>query len=259
RHAALVHDPHVAAVDELFELAAPLARDGFLDLVRHQVFVGRALDVAEDADGLREGRELHAREHEGDRGVFLVRVVDEAVRFVQARLAPQLNHFGERPLHADAFVAVLAEDHRTPVLKIQNAFGSRGAFGEGVERAVVEDVAVLVDLDEGDALVAGRRLDDRPEVFDVNVYGARDEGRLRGDGERERVDRVVYDAHRRGLRLLAALRGRAVLPLRQPVDAVVEEYVVEVEVAPDGVHEVVAADRERVAVARDDPDGEVRV
>src|SRR5919197_5315797 len=89
--AASVHDPHVAAVDELPELAAPLARDGLLDLVGHQVLVGRALDVAEDADRLREGGELHAREHEGDRGVFLVRVVDEAVVLVQPRLAPQLD------------------------------------------------------------------------------------------------------------------------------------------------------------------------
>src|SRR5205085_8491503 len=117
----LVHDPHVAAVDELAELAAALARDGLLDLVRHQVLVGLALDIAEDADGLREGRELHAREHEGDRGVFLVRVVDEAVRFVKARLAPQLNHLGERPLHAYAAVAVLAEDHRLAVLEVEHA------------------------------------------------------------------------------------------------------------------------------------------
>src|SRR5213082_1240963 len=136
-------------------------------------------------------------EHEGDRGVFLVRVVDEAVRFVKARLAPQLDHFRQRPLHAYAAVAVLAEDHRLAVLQVEHAFGPRLARGERVERAVVEDVAVLVDLDERDALVARRGLDDRAEVFDVNVYGARDEGRLRVDGERERVDRVVYDAHRR--------------------------------------------------------------
>src|SRR3712207_8178795 len=51
---------------------------------------------------------------------------------------------------------------------------------------------------------------------------------------RSRRDRVVDDAHRRGLRLLAELGGGAVLPLRQPVDAVVEEDDVEVEVAADG-------------------------
>src|SRR3712207_7870295 len=70
---------------------------------------------------------------------------------------------------------------------------------------------------------------------------------------RSRRDGVVDDAHRGGLRLLAELGGGAVLPLRQPVDAVVEEDDVEVEVAPDGVHEVVAADGEAVAVARHDP------
>ncbi len=153
-----------------------------------------------------------------------------------------MNHFGERAVHADALLAVLAEDHGLAVLQVEHVVGADGALGEGVEGSVVEDVAVLVDLDEGDALVAGGGVDDRAEVLHVDVDGARDEGRLGRDGERGGVDRVVDHAHRRGLGLLAELAGRAVLPLRQAVDAVVEEDVVDVEVAADGVHEVVAAD-----------------
>src|SRR3989440_2130814 len=179
-----VHDPHVAAVDELLELSAPLPRDGLLDLVRHEVLVGLALDVAEDADGLREIGLLHAREHEGDRWVLDVRVVDETVRFVEAGLRAQLDDLGARAVHAYAAVSVFAEDHRLAVFEIEHAVGADGPLGERVERAVVEDVAVLVDLYEADALVCGSRLDHRGEVLDVNVNGARDEGRLRGDGER---------------------------------------------------------------------------
>src|SRR5438477_4989584 len=98
--ASSVHDPHVAAVDELLELSAPLPRDGLLNLVRHEVLVGLALDVAEDADGLREIGLLHAREHEGDRWVLDVRVVDETVRFVEACLRAQLEDRRPRGVRA---------------------------------------------------------------------------------------------------------------------------------------------------------------
>ncbi len=81
-----VHDPHVAAVDEFVELAGAVFGDGGLDLVDEEVFVGLALHVAEDADGLGVLGELHAGEHEGDRGVLLGGVVDEAVVFGEAGL-----------------------------------------------------------------------------------------------------------------------------------------------------------------------------
>ena len=79
-----------------------------------------------------------------------------------------------------------------------------------------------------------------------------------GDGQRQRIDRVVDRAHRRRFGLLAKLRSRTVLAFRQTIDAVVEEDVVDVEVAADGVHEMVAADRKRVAVAGDHPDAQLR-
>ena len=47
-------------------------------------------------------------------------------------------------------------------------------------------------------------------------------------------------------------RGR-VLSLGQPVDPVVEQDDVHVDIAADAVHEMVAADAQTVAVARDDP------
>ena len=61
----------------------------------------------------------------------------------------------------------------------------------GVEGAVVEDVAVLVDLDEGRALVLGGGAQHLGDVCAVGVHGARDEGRLGAERERERVERVV--------------------------------------------------------------------
>jgi hypothetical protein len=65
------------------------------------------------------------------------------------------------------------------VLEITSIRSSRTlAVGEVIEGAVVEDVAVLVDLDERDALVLRPPASARSEMLDVDVDRARDEGRL---------------------------------------------------------------------------------
>src|SRR6185503_5558528 len=42
-------------------------------------------------------------------------------------------------------------------------------------------------------------------------------------------------------------------------DAVVEKNVIQIEIASNSVNEVIAADRERIAVAGDDPNAEIRI
>jgi hypothetical protein len=51
------------------------------------------------------------------------------------------------------------------VLEIEHAIRTNSAFGEVVERAVVEDVAVLVDLDERNPLVLRGGFYNRAEMF----------------------------------------------------------------------------------------------
>ena len=126
-----------------------------------------------------------------------------------------------------------------------------------VEGAVVEDVAVLVDLDESGAVVRGGAMEDLLQVRAEDVDGPRDEGRLGAEGQARRVERPVDRPVRRRLGLLADLGRRRVLALRQPVDPVVEHQDLESDVAAQDVDEVVAADRQQVPVAADDPDGEV--
>ena len=122
---------------------------------------------------------------------------------------------------------------------------------------IVEDVAVLIDLDEGDALVLRGRFDDRAEMFDVDIDRARNKRRFTRDRQRQGIDRVVNRSRGRRLRLLTKLRSRTVLTFRQTVDAVVEKNVVDVEVAPNCVNEVVAADRKCVTIAGDHPHTQV--
>ena len=54
--------------------------------------------------------------------------------------------------------------------------------GDRLERAVVEDVAVLEDLDDGGALVVVRPLHRLDHVGPVHVVGAGDERRLGARG-----------------------------------------------------------------------------
>ena len=71
---------------------------------------------------------------------------------------PSSTISGFMPLQADALVAVLAEDQRLAVLQLERGVGLGFAVGGVVEGAVVEHVAVLIDLDERRAAVLGRPL-----------------------------------------------------------------------------------------------------
>ena len=122
------------------------------------------------------------------------------------------------------------------------------------ERAVVEDRAVLVDLDQRSALVRGGGAQHLGQVLAIAVDRPGDERRLRAQRQRDRVERMVGDPERRRLGDLAQLRGRRRLPLGQPVDLVVEQQDLDRDVAAQRVDQVVAADRQRVAVAGHHPD-----
>src|SRR5213078_4577299 len=70
---------------------------------------------------------------------------------------------------------------------------------------------------------------------------------------------VINRAHGRGLGLLAQLGSGTVLTLGQSINAIVEEDVIDVEVAPDGMNKMIAANRQGIPVARDHPNTQVRI
>ena len=94
-------------------------------------------------------------------------------------------------------------------------------------------------------------------VLAVEVVGAGDEAGLGAERDRQRVERRVDRAERRRLGDLADLGRRRVLALGEPVDPVVEQQDLQVHVAAQRVDQVVATDRQAVAVAGDDPHVEV--
>ena len=94
-------------------------------------------------------------------------------------------------------------------------------------------------------------------VLAVHVVGAGHEAGLGPDGHADRVERLVDRAERRGLGDLADLARGRVLALGQPVDLVVEQQDGEVHVAAQRVDQVVATDRQHVAVTTHHPHVEV--
>ena len=100
--------------------------------------------------------------------------MDEQVRLGDAVLA-ELDDLGPQAAQPDALVAVLAEDHRLAVLEVQHPVLADVPVGERAPGAVVEDVAVLEDLDERRALVEAGRVERLLEVLGVGVHRARDE------------------------------------------------------------------------------------
>ena len=251
--------PRVAAADQAGQPVLGRVRGGGGrggDLRARLVVVRRPLDLAEDADrrlvevagvGQPRDRERGAR-------VLVVGVVDQQGVLADLGHQRHLDAAGGGPdqaLVALAVLAGLAEPDRLAVLERDDRVGLGVLVLDRVERAVVEDRAVLVDLDERGASVRGRRGQHRGEVLAVGVDGAGHEGALGAERQRDRVERVVQRAHRRRLGDLAGLRGGGVLALGQAVDPVVEQQDRHVHVAAQRVDQVVAADRQRVAVTGD--------
>lgn len=132
-------------------------------------------------------------------------------------------------------------------------------MGELFKSAVVEDVAVLIDLNQRGALVFDSALERGRLMFGVSVQGAGDKSRVRAEGERDRTDGRVDGAVGRGFSVFALLRRRRILPLGQPINLVVKAQDLEAHVAAYRVHQVVASDGHGVAVAGDHPCGQIGI
>src|SRR5207237_4480975 len=111
-----------------------------------------------------------------------------------------------------------------------------GALLEEVLRVVVvERHARAEGVDQGEALVGDAALDQFDQVLDLPGVASSHVGGAGGDGEWDRVDRVLHAARRRALRLHALDAGRRGLSGRQAVDLVVHDDVGQVDVAPHRV------------------------
>ena len=164
-----------------------------------------------------------------------------------------------RRVQAQPPVPLGAEQQRLAVLHEQLVLSGHGLVGEVRERGIVEHDAVLEDLDERCAGVGVGLLEHIHQVRLVDIHRTRHEPRSDPQGHGGRTDRIGHRAAWRGGRQRAPLGCRRDLALGQTVDLVVEQDDIEIDVAPQGMHQVISANTEPVAITRNHPDVEVGI
>ena len=108
----------------------------------------------------------------------------------------------------DPSAPIGAEAHRLAVLERDEHRLAIGLARDALEGPVVEDVAVLVDLDQSRALVGVGPPERLLHVVAVHVVGAGDEAGLGAEGQCHGVERRVEGPERRRLGDLADLARR---------------------------------------------------
>ena len=106
----------------------------------------------------------------------------------------ELDHLGTHPVHADAAVAVLAEDERLAILEHELMVGLDSLVADFLESVIVEDVAILKDLDKRSAAICVGALEHFAEMFLLDVDRAGDERRIRTKRDRHRIEREINRA-----------------------------------------------------------------
>src|SRR5689334_15693891 len=133
------------------------------------------------------------------------------------------------------------------------------AVGDLIESLVVKDPAVLQYLDERAAAVACRRLNRFFEMIRIRINGPCDKSSLSGQSRLNGMDWLFDRAERAGFGTFAKLGRGRVLALGQPINPIIKEEDLNVEVAAQAMDEVVGPDGQPVAIACDNPDGQIGV
>src|SRR6266576_4873763 len=107
-------------------------------------------------------------------------VVNQEVGFGDAVFA-ESYHLRVCAVHANSLVSILTENHWLAMLEIEDLVLSHAPFGKIIESMIVEDVAVLIDLEERDTFVSGRGFDHHAQMLHIDIDGAGHEGRFAGD------------------------------------------------------------------------------
>ena len=113
---------------------------------------------------------------------------------------------------------------------------------------VVECDAGRKHVDEREATMPHARLDQRHELRLVAGEAARHEGGAERERQQHGIDgRTLIHLALLGFR--ADIRGGGELALGEPINAVVLDQIQHVHIAPDRMHQLAEADRQRIAVA----------
>ena len=167
--------PRIARAQKFREVAFAALRLHFPNLIGNHIFVARNIfPRSQDAHrGGEAGQLFHVREKECVHGPRVVLVVNEQVALGDS--VAKLDDFEVEAVHADALIAILAEDQRFAVFELDNVLAARVFFRDRIPGVVIEDIAVLQNLNVSRALVRGGLPQCFFQVLLENVHRARDE------------------------------------------------------------------------------------
>ena len=142
---------------------------------------------------------------EGQRRIVSMGVMHEK------RFLPDIGDLDDAQLpidsHHDTALAVGTEANLLTVMEVDDHLRALFASGDVLERAVVEHVAVLEDLDERRAPVGVRRTEHLGHVFAIEVVGSGNETGFGAEGHGERIERLIDRSERGRFRDLAQFRS----------------------------------------------------
>jgi len=192
----LTDGPGISAIDHCLEgvVVVPQA-GGQRHLVTGQIVIRRRFNIAEDANrcAVQHTGIGQPGKREGEGWIRQMSIV------YGQRVLTNLGHLdhGEGPglrIPDDAEVAVDTETDLLAMSQRDDRISRRGGLLDRIESPVVEDRAVLVDLDQRAAAVRGSRPQHSCQVLSVRVDGPRNKGCLGAERERDRVERIVQRA-----------------------------------------------------------------
>src|SRR5262249_42228272 len=146
-------------------------------------------------DGRWKLRWGHQREQK--RQGCIVLVVNDEVGLAYA--VAELNDIERLAAHANAFVALCSKDERLAVFEYQLRVSFDVLLRQRGESAVVENVAVLQNLDEGGAAVLVGAAHDVLQVLGLDIDCPCNERSVGTKCNRKRIERVINRAERRRL------------------------------------------------------------
>lgn len=194
-----------------------------------------------------------------DARFYLVRVIMNPEVVLREAVCSKVNDLRFETVQSNAFFTFLSENQRLALLQNQRRVRFGVFFSEYFESTVIENIAVLINFKERGSTMRIGPCEHVLEVFYVTVHRAGNEGRIASKRQCNRVHRMVQRPVWRGRCPLVLLRGRRILTFGQTINLVVEQEDVYIKIAAEQVHEMVSADGQGIAIARDDPNAEVRV
>src|ERR1700754_4598076 len=198
----------------------------------------------------------------------IVKHPDEDLRFIKvfvvmnpqvifAYSIPKVHNSRLKTLQPDALIPLCPKDQRLTLFKEQGLHWLGTLFGKDLKSPVIEDITVLIDLEKGGPPVGLAAKQHLLQMFRVPVHGAGYKARISPHSKCKGIERMIDAAEWCRLGDLPFLRGGRILPLGQPIDLVVKQQDVQVEIAAQQMDSVIPPNTETIPVARDDPDAQL--